>query len=81
MPRWMCGVTKLDKIRNERIRGTAKVGRYRKESRGKEVEVVWSCDEKSTRRRWLENLKEGPSADEVYDRATWRRMSSYIDSK
>ena len=31
----MCGVTKLDKIRNERIRGTKKVGeitqKYRKE--------------------------------------------------
>ena len=39
----MCGVTKLDKIRNERIRGTNKVGEITK-STGKKVEVV--CDEK-----------------------------------
>ena len=26
MIRWMSGVTKLDRIRNERIRGTARVG-------------------------------------------------------
>ena len=30
MIRWMCGVTRLDKIRNERIRGTTKVGEIAK---------------------------------------------------
>ena len=30
---WMCGVTKLYKIRNERIRGTTKVGKSQRKSR------------------------------------------------
>ena len=42
MLRWMCGVTKLDKVKDD--------------------------------------IKEkGLSADDVYGRATWRHMSSYID--
>ena len=37
-----------------------------------------------SKRRWLDKVKDdirekGLSAEEVYDRATWRRMSSYID--
>ena len=37
-----------------------------------------------SKRRWLDKVKDdikekGLSADDVYDRATWRRMSSYID--
>ena len=36
------------------------------------------------KRRWFDKVKEdikdkGLSADDVYDRATWRRMSLYID--
>ena len=36
------------------------------------------------KRRWLDKVwddikEKGMSADDVYDRATWRRMSSYID--
>ena len=35
-------------------------------------------------RRWLDKVKDdikekGLSTDDVYDRATWRPMSSYID--
>ena len=36
------------------------------------------------KRRWLDRVRDdikekGLSAGEVYDHATWRRMSSYID--
>ena len=41
--RRMCGVTKLDKIRNERMTGSRA---NRKESPGNYVEVVWACDVK-----------------------------------
>ena len=47
MLRWMCGVTKLDKIRNERIRGKTKVGEITKKVQERiKVEVVWVCDAK-----------------------------------
>ena len=60
MLRRMCGVTRLDTIRNERIRGATKV-----------VEFIDKVKD---------DIKEkGLSADEVYDRDTWMRMSSNID--
>ena len=36
------------------------------------------------KRRWLDNVRDnmkenGLSGEELYDRATWRRMSSHID--
>ena len=43
MLRWMCRVMKLDKMRNERVRGQRKWGN-RKESPGKKVEVVWDYE-------------------------------------
>ena len=105
MLRWICGITKLDKIRNEIIRGTTKVGEIaQKIQEIGLVEVVWACEERrgalrrndgmeikvqgrrkrgKPKRRWLDKVKDDIkekelSDDEVYDRAAWRRMSSYI---
>ena len=42
-----CGVTKLDKIRNERIRSRdIESWGHHKESTGTEVKVICACDEK-----------------------------------
>ena len=38
---WMCGVTKLDKIRNERIRGTMKVGENTKKVQERRLNLKW----------------------------------------
>ena len=105
MVRWMCTVTKLDKIRNERIRGTTKereitkkvqerrlkwyghVMRREEQYIGRsamEMKVQGRRKRGRPKRRWLDKVKDdikenGVSADEVSGRATWRRMSSYID--
>ena len=41
MIRWMCGVTKLDKIRNERIRGTTKVREITKKVQERKRRLKW----------------------------------------
>ena len=105
MLRWMCGVTKLDKIRNERIRGTTKVGEIQRKSRkgffkwhgyvmrteehyvGRraiEMKVHLRRNRGRPKRRWLDKVdgdikEKGLSADQVYNRSTWRHMSSNID--
>ena len=47
MLRFSLEVTRMDKIRNGYIRGTAQVGRFGENTRG-ETEVVWTCTEE----RW-----------------------------
>ena len=46
--------------------------------------MVMKVQGRRNKRRWLDKVKDDIkekvlSADDVYDHATWRRMSSYID--
>ena len=52
--------------------------------RAMEMKVQGRRERGRPKRRWLDKVNDdikekGLSADGVYDRATWRRMSSYID--
>ena len=38
MLRWMCGITMMDKIRNERIRGTTKAAEISKKAQGRRLQ-------------------------------------------
>ena len=65
---WMCGVTKMDRIRNERIRGTKKVGEISK----KEGPFKWYCghvmrrDEEYVGRRVMRMDVEGGGGGKEY---------------
>ena len=62
MLRWMCRVTRLDKIRNERIRGTTKVGEITKktqERRLKWYRHVMRREEQYVGRRAMEMKVQG----------------------
>ena len=98
MLRWVFGATKLDKIRNERIKMTTKVGEITKKVQERRLKwyghvmrreehyvgrraMVMKVQGRRKRgrpkRRWLDKVKDdikekGLSADDVYDRATWR---------
>ena len=45
MLRWMCGVTRRDKIRNEHIRGTTRVVQASKKTTERTTLVVGPCEE------------------------------------
>ena len=62
MLRWMCGVTKLDKIRNERIRGAAKVGEITKKVQERRLKYMGMlhggvCHRTSTPHKGGNNIK------------------------
>ena len=60
----------------------AKRGTLRRK-KGDGNEITGEKEERRPKRRWLDKVmddikEKGLSADDMYDRATWRRMSSYI---
>ena len=62
MLRWMCGVTKMDKIRNERIRGTTKVVEISKKVQERRLQWyghVMRRDETYVGRRVMEGEVQG----------------------
>eukprot|EP00795_Rhopilema_esculentum_P005206 gene5206-343_t len=62
MLRWVCGVTRRDKIRNEMIRRTVKVAEI--SSKTQERRLNWSCDEKRGGICWRKNGGNGNSRTE-----------------
>ena len=72
MLRRMCGVTKLDEIRNERIRGTTKVQEWRLKwyghvvrredpcvgRRAMEMKAQWRRERGRPKRRWLDRVRD-----------------------
>ena len=70
MLRWMCGVTRKDKVRNEHIRGTTKVAQaYKKIT---EKRLKWSRDEEGRRAR-------GEESDD--ERDTWKKEERETEDK
>ena len=67
MLRWMCGVTRKDKIRNEHIRGTTRVAQASKKIT--EGRLNWYGHVM----RDLKSRPTGLRAGEETDRAMWRR--------
>ena len=74
MLRWMSGVTKLDRIRNERIRGTTKVGEISKkvqESRLKSYGHVLRRENEYVGKRLMATEVLGKEGEEERNRGGW----------
>ena len=72
MLRWMCGVTRKDKIRNEHIRGTTKVVQASRNYNGEKTEMVWARHEDGRRSRSEESDDESDTGERKRGRPNTR---------
>ena len=61
--RWMCGVTRKDKIRNEHIRGTTKVAQASRKITERRLKMVWARHEDGRRSRSEESDVESDTGE------------------
>ena len=73
MLRWMCGVTRKYKIRNDHIRGTTRVAQASKKDHREKIDLVRTCDEARWRTH-TEESDEGRYTREKEERTTENKM-------
>ena len=64
MLRFECGITRLDKVRNEEVRSKLKVGQLGVKDERREIKVVWPCGDTREKVRGKESYDDGSGEEE-----------------
>ena len=80
MLRWMCVVTRKDKIRNEHIRGTTRVAQASKKITERRLALVRACDEERWRTHTEESVEDGYTKEKE-ERTTENKMERRVSTR